>query len=66
MIMHTEQSHGWCPCRATEAHELGCVVQTALTRGMRQISICVYYLKQNGQSAFAGFHQFSRPTVTVI
>ncbi len=35
---------------------------TALSRGKRQISICVYYLKQNGQSAFAGFHQFQRAT----
>ncbi len=26
----------------------------------------VYYLKQNGQSDFAGSHHFSRPTVTGI
>ncbi len=32
----------------------------------RQISIHVYYLKQNGQSAFAGFHQFSCSTATGI
>ncbi len=32
----------------------------------RQISICVYYYNQNGQSAFAGFHRFSRPTMTGI
>ncbi len=39
---------------------------TALPRGISQISICVYYRKQNGQSAFVGTHQFSRPTVTGI
>ncbi len=39
---------------------------TALPRGIRQFSICVYYLKQNGQTAFAGYHQFSHPIVTGI
>ncbi len=38
----------------------------ALPRGTRRISGCLYYQKRNGQSAFAGFHPFSRPTVTGI
>ncbi len=38
---------------------------TALPRGIRQISIWVYYEEQNGLSAFVGLHQFSRPTFAV-
>ncbi len=37
-----------------------------LTCGVRKISIWVYYLEQNGQSSFAGFNQFPRPTMTGI
>ncbi len=34
---------------------------TALPRGIRQISICAYYYKQNQQRALVGFHQFQHP-----
>ncbi len=35
---------------------------TALLNGIRQISMCLYYIKPNGQSALAGIHQFQHPT----
>ncbi len=64
----------WKPTKAdcsfwfTKISETGLVLTSAmpaLPRGMRQISIWVYYEKQNGLSDFVGLHQFSRPTIAV-